>query len=77
MRASVGMYVYMCLRTGYTAHGRTVGKVATLQHEAGDDTVEDGILEEQGLAGVADALLARAQGLTHTRTHTHTHTHTH
>ena len=36
-------------------------EVAALAHEVGDDAVEGGALEVEGLAGAAHALLARAQ----------------
>lgn len=39
----------------------SAGEVAALAHEVGDDAVEGGALEVQGLAGLSDALLAGAQ----------------
>jgi hypothetical protein len=38
------------------------GEVTTLEHEVLDDTVEGGALEVEGLAGLADTLLASAEG---------------
>ena len=38
-----------------------VGEVAALDHEGGDDAVEDAVLVVQRLALLADALLASAQ----------------
>ncbi len=45
---------------GLAAGAVAVGEVATLAHEVGDDAVEGGALVAQGLAGLADALLACA-----------------
>lgn len=38
------------------------GEVAALDHEVGNDAVELGALVVQGLAGLADSLLAGAEG---------------
>ena len=43
---------------GFAARARPFREVAALEHEVGDDAVEDGALVGQGLAGLADALLA-------------------
>lgn len=37
-------------------------EVTALEHELGDDAVEGGALEVEGLAGLAGALLAGAEG---------------
>ena len=42
---------------GLTAATVTVGEVAALEHELGDDAVEDGALVVEGLSAVANALL--------------------
>ena len=46
---------------GLATSAVTSGEVATLGHEAGDDTVELGSLEVERLAGLAHALLASAE----------------
>ncbi len=38
-----------------------MSEVTTLEHELGDNSVEDGSLEVQGLAGLAHSLLASAE----------------
>jgi hypothetical protein len=35
-------------------------ELTTLDHEVGDDAMEDGVLEVEGLAGLAEALLTSA-----------------
>lgn len=47
---------------GLPAGAITVGEVTALQHEVGDDAVEAAALEVEGLARLADTLLAGAEG---------------
>jgi len=46
---------------GLTARAVAAGEVTTLEHEAGDHTVEGAALVAQRLAALADALLASAE----------------
>ena len=46
---------------GLAAGAVAAGEVSALAHEVGDDSVEDAVLVVEGLARLADALLAGAQ----------------
>ena len=46
---------------GLAAGAVAAGEVPALAHEVGDDSVEDAVLVVEGLARLADALLAGAQ----------------
>lgn len=57
-----GLVVKLVAVDGLAAGAITSSKVTTLDHELLDDAVEDGTLVVEGLARLADALLAGAQG---------------
>lgn len=46
---------------GLSTDTTSMSEVTTLEHELGDNSVEDGSLEVQGLAGLAHSLLASAE----------------